>query len=470
MLISNLGELPQDRPASFDEKGHRLKLYPAEVRGSFRSQRNLVHPLMIALFLLLPWVHFHGEQLLLLNVADRSFSFFGLFFRAHDAPLFFFFLLGFAITIAFVTAVWGRAWCGWACPQTVFGESVFRRIERWIEGDHRRRKALDQSAWSFAKAGKKALKWSLFLIISLIITHSFLAYFVGSREVAAMVVRPPHENWLSFLVIIFTTGIILFDFGWFREQFCVVMCPYGRFQSVLLDDHSLVVSYDPSRGEPRRGSVPEGATQGDCVNCYRCVQVCPTGIDIRRGLQLECIACTACIDACNEVMEKTKRPKGLIRHDSSSGLQGSPSRFWRTRTYIYLGIISVCAISLGTLLSLHKPVSAVIFRAKDAPYQIIALPNLPTLISNHFVLEVSNQSKTPAKVEIELAEILKDSGAEIVVPTALLTLAPKSQGRVDFFIRMPKAMILEGVLPIELVLKSNGVILRKQKVTVIGPQ
>ncbi|RYG63166.1 cytochrome c oxidase accessory protein CcoG [bacterium] len=333
-------ELPKERLSTTDQAGRRIHLYPASVKGYFRDRKRYVHGFLLIVFLTLPWIHVSGRQLLLLDVAHREFFFFGLHFRAHDAPLILFLLLGFTFGIGLVTAIWGRVWCGWACPQTVFIEFLFRRIERLVEGSHRAQRALDERPLDSEKMMKKGLKWFLFVVVSLGISHSFLGYFVGTRELVRMVSSSPLENWTSFLMILVTTGIIAFDFGWFREQFCTIMCPYGRFQSVMMDNHSTIVAYDLKRGEPRRGTAPSPSAQGDCVNCLRCVQVCPTGIDIRRGLQMECIACTACIDACDEVMTKVDKPLGLIRYTTERELAGkktknvreysaaNPSRAW----------------------------------------------------------------------------------------------------------------------------------------------
>lgn len=362
-----MNELPKNRLATTDETGHRVYLYPAKVAGYFKTRKQAVHLALMVLLLGLPWIHVHGQQLLLLDVARREFFVFGLHFRAHDAPMVVFLFLAFAFAIGLITAIWGRVWCGWACPQTVFVESVFRRIETWVEGSHRERKLLDEGPWTNEKLGKKAVKWTLFLLVSLLFTHSLLAYFVGSYPLLAIVSSSPTENWSSFLVILFTTGLFLFDFGWFREQFCVIMCPYGRFQSVMLDSNSLVVAYDEKRGEPRRGFVLPGATQGDCVNCLRCVQVCPTGIDIRRGLQMECIACTACVDACDEVMTKIKKPIGLIRYTTLAQLKGHTRKFLRPRTVAY-GLL-LLATSTGLFLTLRNTdfLEATVLRAKDSP-------------------------------------------------------------------------------------------------------
>ncbi len=462
-------ELPQDRLATIDARGKRVYLYPAVVHGVWKSRKKIVHAILLLVFLLLPWIYVNGRQALLLDVSERSFSIFGLFLRGHDAPLLFFLLIGFALSIAFVTAIWGRVWCGWACPQTVFIESIFRRLETWIEGNSRTRKALDEAPWSFEKIMKKTLKWGAFLAVSLLITHSFLAYFVGSHKILQMILRAPSENWASFLVILFTTGIILLDFGWFREQFCVIMCPYGRFQSVLLDDDSIVVGYDVKRGEPRRGEVAAGAKQGDCVNCLRCVQVCPTGIDIRRGVQLECIACTACIDACDEVMSTIKKPKGLIRYTSENSLRGLATRWMRGRTYVYLSLLSVVGIVFIGLLSQQQSVEISILRAKEAPYQTLPQADGSRIIVNHLIADFSNQSSDNNFMDLRLTDLDKAAGIELVMPIHPLAMAPHEQHRTDFFLRFPSSDLKFGTRKIELDVFRNNQILTKEELSLVGP-
>ena len=447
-------ELPKERLATTDQSGRRVYLYPAAVNGLYRKRKKWVHGFLLLLFLILPWIHIGGRQLLLLDVARREFFFFGLHFRAHDAPMLVFLFLAFAFLIGLISAIWGRIWCGWACPQTVFIEALFRRIEVFIEGSHRERKALDEGPWTSEKIRKKTIKWAAFTAISLITTHSFLAYFVGSQEMAHMILRPPSENWTSFLVIVFTTGIILLDFGWFREQFCVIMCPYGRFQSVMLDSNSLVVAYDTARGEPRRGTVEAGKAQGDCVSCYRCVQVCPTGIDIRRGLQMECIACTACIDACNEVMEKTKRPKGLIRYTTLAELKGFTRLNLRPRTIAYSVLLLIAVGGLTFALGKKDFLEAAVLRAKDAPYQVI--PNEGgAMVTNHFRLEISNQTGKSQEIRLALKDAELSAGFALIMPMNPITLPDSAAQRLDFFLRFPLGALQHGSRKIELQLHSE---------------
>lgn len=423
-----------------------------------------MHAFLIGLFLVLPWIHRNGQQLILLNVEKREFYLFGLHLRAHDTPLLLFLLLGFAFLIGLISTLWGRIWCGWACPQTVFIDSFYRQIEIWIEGNHRERKALDESPWDSNKLTKKALKYSLFLIASLLITHSFLAYFVGSERLLTMIRSSPTENWQSFLMIAFTTGIILFDFSWFREQFCVIVCPYGRFQSAMLDDQSTIVGYDAKRGEPRRNPATPAAPHGDCISCQRCVQVCPTGIDIRKGLQMECIGCTACIDACDAVMEKTKRPTGLIRYTSQAELAGLPKKRLRPRVFVYaaLFLAAVSGLTFGLLKKEYLDVT--VLRASEAPYQLINNGASSTVV-NHFHLEISNQSGQRENLQFQISQNSPD--IELVMPMNPLVVEENQNVRADFFLRSPKEKVL-GFRKVGVEMK-YGTTVKKLEVTFVGP-
>lgn len=448
--MSSEFELHPERLATTDENGRRVYLNPADVSGKYRTRRNWLHSILLLVFLGLPWIHINGRQALLLDVSTRHFEIFGLSLRAHNAPLFFFVLASAGFGLFFVTAIWGRIWCGWACPQTVFVESVYRRIERWIEGPALKRKALETAPWTLEKIWKRTAKWAAFILISGIVTHSFLAYFVGSKGIVEMVTRPPTENWTSFLFILFSTAIILFDFAWFREQFCIIACPYGRFQSVLMDENSLVVAYDAKRGEPRRSpqnkelAKANGASFGDCVNCYRCVQVCPTGIDIRRGTQMECVACTSCIDACDEVMTKLKKPKGLIRYDSYNGLRNLPVKKLRIRTGVYLAIITTAISLLTYFLANLKPVDIALLRAKDSPYTVTKLADGSEAVINHYYLELSNQSSANHNIEVALSQSAVQDGAEVIIAQKPLPLEMGRIKRADFFVKIPKARFIGG--------------------------
>ena len=363
-------------------------------------------------------------------------------FWAHDAPLIFFILAFLTIGLAFITAVWGRVWCGWACPQTVFIDGIFRRLEYLIIGSHVQQRNLAQAPWDVKKFFKLGVLWTLFIIVSLIIAHSFLAYFVGADRLVEMTQHNPGQNWTIFIIMAFLTAVFLFDFGWFREQFCIIVCPYGRFQSVLIDDDSLTVSYDTVRGEPRKGSVKAGETEGDCINCYKCVAVCPTGIDIRNGLQLECIGCTACIDACDEVMEKVEKPKGLIRYATGNALKGLRTKWLRPRVAIYLVLLVVVVSALTFFIDRREDIVVTILRGKDAPFQVIeeedADEHEEEEVINHFKMHMKNQSFDSVSLKMSLPEEWEERDVEIITQDKIINLDGGKDVTIHFFVKFPR--------------------------------
>lgn len=343
-----------DAVTTIRDDGSRPFLYPSDTKGRFTQARRWSAFALIAFYLSLPWITINGYPAVFLDVAERRFHLFGITGAAQDLWLMFFVITGLGFSLFFVTALLGRVWCGWACPHTVFLDHVYRRIERLIEGDALKRRALAAAPFSAGKFFKVGLKHTLYIIVSAVITHLLLAYFVSLPEVWAMVRAAPTEHWGAFGFIAVATSALYFNFAWFREQLCIVVCPYGRIQSALIDDNSLVVGYDVKRGEPRGKTGTVGA--GDCISCSRCVQVCPTGIDIRNGLQYECISCSACIDVCDAVMDKMHYPRGLIRNSTENGMAQHLSqsqmlrRVLRPRVLVYAAVLG--AITAGMLWSL----------------------------------------------------------------------------------------------------------------------
>ena len=331
--MSQLNQPNREAVTTINRDGSHKILHPADVSGKFTHWRRLLALTLIGVYVSLPWIPINGNPAVFLDVLNRRFHLFGLTFAAQDLWLAFFFISGVGFSLFFVTALFGRLWCGWACPQTVFLEHVYRRIERWIEGDATHRRRLDQQAWDFHKLSKRGLKQVIFAFISLIIAHLFLAYFISIPQLYVWMTSNPKEHWGTFVFVFVASGLIYFNFAWFREQLCLVICPYGRLQSALIDDDSIIIGYDEARGEPRGKATITGI--GDCIDCTRCVQVCPTGIDIRQGLQIECIGCSNCIDACDAIMTKLNRPQGLIRYDSQNGLAGKKKRILRPRIILY---------------------------------------------------------------------------------------------------------------------------------------
>ena len=415
-----------DSVTTIRDDGSRPFLYPADTKGKFTRARRWSALALIVFYLSLPWIKINGYPAVFLDVAERHFHLFGLTFAAQDLWLIFFLITGMGFSLFFVTALFGRIWCGWACPHTVFLDHVYRRIERWIDGDAVKRRALSDAPMSAAKFFKRALKHTLYVLVSAVITHLFLAYFVSLPAVWAMVRAAPAEHWSAFAFVTVYTGGLYFNFAWFREQLCIVVCPYGRIQSALIDDHSLVVGYDVNRGEPRgkRAAAPddnqleEGAAQGDCIACNRCVSVCPTGIDIRQGLQMECVGCTACIDACDDVMTKIKRPIGLIRYDSQAGFSGKRTRWFRPRTALYSVLLAAGAGVALWAVSTIRSANLEVTRITGAPYIVSE-----DAVRNQFLVRVINKRNAPARFVVEVNHApaaLRQSGLTAAVEVAAL--------------------------------------------------
>jgi cytochrome c oxidase accessory protein FixG len=398
------------------DDGSRRFLFPADVSGRFARARRAVALVLIAVYFLLPWIPVGGYPAVFLDVAHRRFHLFGLTLAAQDLWLLFFLISGLGFGLFFLTALLGRIWCGWACPQTVFLDQVYRRVERWIDGDAVQRRWLAAAPWSLSKALRRAAKHAIYLLLAVAITHLFLAYYVSIPALWGMMRDAPADNWGTFVFIAAATGIVYFDFAWFREQLCIVLCPYGRIQSALTDDHTLVIGYDWARGEPRGKPAAPGA--GDCVGCDRCVHVCPTGIDIRQGLQLECVGCSACVDACDEVMTRLGRPTGLIRYDSLAGLAGLPKVWLRPRTILY-GVLLVIGTAVATWsISGIRPAVLGVTRMVGAPYYVDG-----QIVRNQFLVRLVNKRSGPAALIVAARDLPAGATAQgLEAPVMLAAL------------------------------------------------
>ncbi len=464
-----MSELPESRLKTTDEKGNRVYLFPEDITGFWKTRRRAFYYFLIFLYLFLPWIYIDGKQWVLLDIPKRTFRIFGFEFFGHDGPLLFFLLAGFILTIAFITSIWGRVWCGWACPQTVFIDAIYRNIEKLVEGKARARKALAAGPWTFEKVWKRALKWFLYILVSLHIVHSFLGYFVGTHKLFWITMTTPTEHWALFLTMLVMTGIILLDFGWFREQFCIIACPYGRFQSVAMDDNSMIVAYDSKRGEPRRAKGLPKDQEGSCIDCNRCVKACPTGIDIREGTQLECIACTMCIDACDEIMVKLKQPTGLIRYTTENELKGVKKPKIQARSVIYLLLLSALATGLYFSLSLRQQLQVQIFKSsKEAAYQEIKLKDGDKRYINHFRLKAFIASVDDTKYKIELKE--NNLGLKLTVPEEEFVLRSQNY-EVPVFIEFDKSILTKGQRFVSILVKNidTDKIIIEKEVRLVGP-
>ena len=425
----------RDTVTTIREDGSHRFLYPADAPGRFSSWRRAAALALIAVYVLLPWVKVGGYPAVFLDLANRRFHLFGLTLAAQDLWLLFFLISGVGFGLFFVTALLGRVWCGWACPQTVFLDHVYRRVERWIEGDAVERRLLARAPWTASKVLRRAAKHAVYVLLAAAIAHLFLAYFVSIPSVWAMVRDAPTKNWGTFVFIAAATGAVYFNFAWFREQLCIVICPYGRLQSALTDDHTLVVGYDGARGEPR--GRPDVPGVGDCVACDRCVSVCPTGIDIRQGQQLECIACAACIDACDEVMARMGRRPGLVRYDSLAGLAGRPRRWIRPRMVVY-GILLLAGASVaGWSLAGIRPAVLTATRMIGAPYYLDG-----ESVRNQFLVRLVN--KRPEKVSLTLSVRGLPAAAVVRGIEAPVEIAPMGEEVRPLIVQEPRSLSIRA--------------------------
>lgn len=441
--------------------GSRQFLHPTSATGRYSKWRKFVFGLLILCYIIPPWIPINGSPAIFLNVAERKFHLFGATLVSEDLWLVFFLITGLAFSLFYLTALFGRVWCGWACPQTVWLEGVYRRIEVWIEGNPNRRRKLDAAPWNADKTIRRLAKHGLFITVSLMISHVFMSYFVSIPGLYAMTRVAPLENWTVFLWVFVMGGILYFNFAWFREQLCIVVCPYGRLQSALIDDDSIVIGYDANRGEPRGKVNTAGA--GDCIDCHRCVTVCPTGIDIRQGLQMECIGCTACIDECDDVMTRLKRPTGLIRHDSMNGLAGRQRRIVRPRTLLYSVLLLIGASALFTSLSRLEPFTASVTRFAGPPYY-----QEGETLRNHFQVRISNKSSDPASFKITVES--EAVGMSWSPDNDLILLEPLGERMVPLFITLPREVFLEGAKDLTVVVsKIDGPRQIERPISFLGP-
>ncbi len=463
-----------------NEQGGRNWLYPKATTGRYTRWRTVVAWILLVAFVAGPFVWIDGHPLFLFNVLERRFVFFGVMFWPQDFYLVAIGLLTFIVFIALFTVVYGRLFCGWACPQTIFMEMVFRKIEIWIEGDANARRRLDSGPWTTAKILKKVAKHSVFFLVSFLIANTFLAYLIGRDGWMPLVTANPANHLGGLGAMLAFTGVFYAVFAHVREIICTTICPYGRLQSVLLDKHSLVVTYDYGRGEPRgklkrneplfpvvntladKGMQPILFTKkGDCVACGLCVQVCPTGIDIRNGTQMECINCTACMDACDEVMTKINRPHGLIRIDAQRGIEtGQPFRFTgRLMAYsaVLLGLLSL----LGFLLVSRPALDVTVLRAPGQLFQREANGR----VANLYSLGVINKTYRPMPVRLRLNR--PDAQLRFVQP--LSRVRPGELAKTMFFITLPASAIRQNSTNLTIEVLTDKSVINTIETSFLGP-
>ena len=425
--------------ATLNKDGSRRWLRPRLSLGRFLNARRVVGYALIVLFAGLPYIKINGKPAMLFDLPNREFTFFGRTFLPTDTLLLAFMLLTIFVAIFLLTALFGRVWCGWACPQTVYMELVYRPVERLFDG-----KNYKSGGRVAVHPIRKAGKYLAFLAISLFLAHVFLSYFVGVETLAQWMQQSPTTHPAAFLIVAAVTTLMMIDFCFFREQMCTLACPYGRFQSVLLDRQSLIIGYDEKRGEPR-GTAKKGveSSHGDCIDCKACVVTCPTGIDIRDGLQLECIGCAQCIDACDSIMDKVGKPRGLIRYSSQQAMESGQSRLLRPRVVIY-PLVLVVLVSLFSLTLAGKGSADVTFlRHRGQPYQVLESGR----VASSLQVKIVNRSDTTQSYEVAVEGVVEQQSGELPLvlepgasgqATLHLTVEPDrfEQGRTDIQVRV----------------------------------
>ncbi len=455
----------RDRVATLDEQGKRKWIFAKKPSGKYLKYRYLVSILLLTVFLLSPLISFNGEPLFLFDFINRKFVILSQVFYPQDFILFGLAMLIFFVFIVLFTIIYGRVWCGWACPQTIFMELIFRRIEFWLEGDGARQKKVNNEALSASLAFRKVIKNIIFIALSLVIGNYILMYLVDKEQLFTMIQEGPIENSGTFSAVMVLSFAVFANFSWLREQACTLICPYGRLQGALLDQNSIVVAYDYKRGEPRalykKHEERKKVGKGHCVDCNSCVAVCPTGIDIRNGTQLECVNCTACIDACNNVMDRFKYPRGLIRYASEKGIENNEKFRFTVRMTLYSFV----------LLALMALFMAVVFSRNDFSTTILRVPG--TLYFNNenggyknmYNLRIINNSKNEIPVSFKL---LSNKGEVKIIGNELI-IKPLEKHTGVITVNIPKEEIISSSQKIKIGIYANDVLIDTKETTFLSP-
>ena len=441
----------RDSVGTITKEGNRNWIFAKKPKGNFYTARTIVSVIYLLIFFSLPWIKVNDEPLFLINMFERKFIFFGMIFWPQDFFVFALAMLTFLVFVVLFTVVFGRIFCGWVCPQTIFMEMVFRKIEYWIDGDSEKQKRLKEMPWNTEKISKRISKFLIFFLLSFLIANYFLAYMIGMDNVLLYVHEGIAKHLGTFFPLLLFTGIFFFVYWWFRDQVCIIVCPYGRLQGVMLDPDSIVVAYDYLRGEPR-GKITRHETEskGDCIDCLDCVKVCPTAIDIRNGTQLECVNCTACIDACDAIMLRVNRPTGLIRYASENNIKKGETLHWTKRSVAYAAVLLVLMVVLSGFLITRKDIQTTVMRAQGLLYQ----EQPGEKISNLYNIKMLN--KTHREIPIQLRLENNEWKGEIKMIGNDLRIKKESVGDGVFFVMYEKALLHHRKNTIRIAIYSNG--------------
>jgi cytochrome c oxidase accessory protein FixG len=448
----------RDSVATISKEGNRNYIQPQKPKGKLYDLRSYFSYFYLILFFTLPFIKIGGEPVFLINILERKFILFGKIFWPQDFFIFAIGLLTFLVFVILFTVAFGRLWCGWACPQTIFMEMVFRKIEFFIEGDIAQQKRLKAMSWNVEKLFKKGGKLVVFFMLSFLIANFFLGYIIGIDEVGKLVKEGIFVHLGTFSALVIFTLVFFFVYSWFREQACIIVCPYGRLQGVLLDKNSILVAYDYVRGEPR-GKVAEKGN-GDCVNCHACVRVCPTGIDIRNGTQLECVNCTACIDACDEIMDHISKPKGLIRYASENNIAKKEKTTYTWRLKLYTIVLSALITFLAILLITRADVSARIIKTPGQTYQKLDSHK----ISNLYNIKLANKTRRLIHLDLKLENI--NGEIKLISP---VDVPKESYFQTSFFVVLKNKQLYKRKTKIKVGIYENGKRIQTATATFLGP-
>ena len=432
-----LDESFRDSIATVNKEGSRNKIFPKKPKGKYTNYRQYVSYVLLAIFFSVPFIRIGGQPMLMMDVLGRQFVILGKVFWPADFLIFVLAMIISVIFVAVFTVAYGRIFCGWICPQTIFMEHVFRRIEYWIEGDRGQQLKLSRMPWNAEKIRKRGLKNFVFFLISFVISNFFLMYIIGTDRWWNIVSDTPSNHLGGLSAMLVFTGVFYFVFSWFREQVCIMVCPYGRLQGALLDRNSVVIAYDYLRGEKRgkarKNEDRAAAGKGDCIDCHQCVEVCPTGIDIRNGTQLECVNCTACIDACDSIMNRIGRPEGLIRYDSENNIASGEKKIMTPRIWAYTGVLVVLIALFSFVLSSRGDVEVIILRTPGQTYQKLEDQSFSNIYSYKFI------NKSPENRSYRI-EILKPENGRIeMVGSDLVNISASDLAEGAFLIYLTRA-------------------------------
>lgn len=454
----------RDSIATITKEGRRNWIFPKKPKGKLYTARTYTSYVYLLIFFTLPFIKWQGEPLFMMNVLTRKFIVFGIVFWPQDFFLFALAMITFIVGIVVFTVVYGRAFCGWACPQTIFMEMVFRKIEYWIDGDATQQKLLKRSSLSFDKIKKRTLKAVLFYLLSFIIATWFLTYIIGMDTVLRYFSEGVTSHPGTLTSLLGFASIFFFVYWWFREQVCLVVCPYGRLQGVLLDKNSIVVAYDYIKGEPR-GKFSKNAERsyGDCVDCSQCVRVCPTGIDIRNGTQLECTNCTACIDACNSMMIATGLPTGLIRYASENNIAKKQKLKFTIRLKAYTAVLFILFTTLTVLLVTRTDVGATLLRTSGQTYQL----QPGRRVSNLYSLKLANKTRKTLTLSLKLENL---EGDIAIISDKELVVNSGDYKNATLFITLKKADLQGWKTKLKIGLYEGNKKIKTISATFLGPE